>query len=54
LAGLSPRRPRFWFPRAFGKRRCPSSALQLLDFRPQLLDHSMLIDNNLNQFLAAE
>jgi len=29
-------------------------ALQLLDFSAQLLDHPMLIQNDLHQFVAAE
>jgi len=54
LAGLAPRR--FWvgLVRAFGKRGCSASAFELLDFRPKLLDHSVLVQNDLNQLLAAE
>jgi hypothetical protein len=54
LARLAPR----WFwvrlVRAFGKRRCSASAFELLYFGPKLLDHSVLIQNYLNQLLAAE
>jgi hypothetical protein len=41
-------------PRAFRKRRCSTSALQLLDFGPKSLDHSVLVKNDLNQFFAAQ
>jgi len=54
LAGLAPRRLRVRLMRAFGKWRRPTSALQLLDLRPLLLDHSLQIENDLNQFLAAK
>jgi hypothetical protein len=54
LAGLAPWW--FWigFVRSSGKRRCSASAFQLLDFGPKLLDHPVLIQNDLNQLLAAE
>jgi hypothetical protein len=40
--------------RSFGKRGGSASAFQLLDFCPKLLDHSVLIQNDLNQLLATE
>ena len=54
LAGLATWR--FWigFVSSFGKRGCSASTFQLLDFGPKLLDHSVLIQNDLNQLLAAE
>ena len=54
LAGLSARRLRISFVRAFGKRRGTASALQLLDIRLQPLDHAVLVENDLNQLIAAE
>jgi hypothetical protein len=54
LAGLAPRWLWVGLVRAFGKRGCSPSAFELLDFRPKLLDHSVLIQNDLNQLLAAE
>jgi hypothetical protein len=40
--------------RAFGKRNRSASALQLLDLSPQFLNHSMLVQNDLHQLLAAQ
>jgi hypothetical protein len=54
LSGLSSRRLWVWFARAFGKRSRPTSAPQIFDFGPQLLDHSMLVQNDLHQLFAAE
>src|SRR4051794_4048758 len=54
LSRLSPRWLRICFARAFRKRCRPASALQLLNFGPKLLDHSILIEYDLHQFFAAE
>jgi hypothetical protein len=54
LTGLASRRLGIGLARAFGKRRSAAPPFQLLDLRPQLLDHSMLIQNDLQQLLAAQ
>ncbi len=54
LTGLAPRGPGVGFARTFGKRCGTASAFQLLDFRAQLLDHAVLVENDLNQLIPAE
>jgi hypothetical protein len=54
LARLTPGWLGIRFARAFGKWCRPTSAFQLFHFRPQLFDHPMLVQNDLNQFVAAQ
>ena len=54
LPGFSSRWLRILLALAFGKGGRSAFALQLLDFSAQLLDHPMLIQNDLHQFVAAE
>src|ERR1019366_1335854 len=54
LARFAPRRFGIGLVRAFGKRSRSASPLQLLDLRVQFPDHSMLVQNDLHQLLAAE